>query len=85
MLYLWEAGRAWPPTTQALRLARHVGVDIGQAVRVFYGREPAWLGSVTRFDAPAVRELVTLILCDLKADVSTVRLARATGFSRFGS
>jgi transcriptional regulator with XRE-family HTH domain len=79
VVYRWEAGRAWPTASAALKAARRVGVDLKAGLRTFHRSEPRWL---ERTD-PATPAGVALMLADLRGSTPIGELAKRAGRSRF--
>lgn len=77
--YAWESGKRAPTAAEALRAAARSGVDVGAAVRAFYRKEPPWLDVAD----PASPEGVAAMLRDLRGDTPILRVAHASGLSRF--
>ena len=77
--YAWESGRRAPTAAEALRAASRVGVDVRAAVRRFYQADPPWLAE----QDPATPAGVAAWLRDLRGDIPRVRVAQASGLSRY--
>ena len=80
VVYRWESGRAYPTATGMLRIAARVGVDLPEAIRAFYRREPKWLRT---HPDPSSREAVAALLDDLRGHAPVVTVARDAGLSRY--
>jgi len=76
--YTWEKGRRWPTGAETLRACRRNHLDVAEAIRSFYGKDPAWLGQ----HDPASPEGVAAMLDDLRGSLSLTDLARRAGVSR---
>lgn len=79
ILYIWEARRGAPTAAAFLGLARHVGVNLKEALRRFYGAPPPWM---CQYD-PASVSGVAALLTDLKGKSTLVATAQTAGCSRF--
>jgi hypothetical protein len=81
VVYLWEAGRAYPSFQKTLQIARVTGVDPALALQRFYGEErlPDWLRA-GRVELPL---LVLSFFEELRGGISVAELARRSGFNRF--
>jgi DNA-binding phage protein len=79
VVYRWEAGRAWPSASTALRAARRIGIDLKAGLRDFHRSEPSWL---ERID-PATPEGVALMLSELRGTTPIGELAKRAKRSRF--
>ncbi len=72
VVYLWEAGRAFPTAAKAMALAARVGVDPSDAIRRFYRKPPRWLGEQDF----TTRQGITALLQDLRGRNTVAELAR---------
>ena len=82
VIYMWEAGRTFPTAAGALQAAQKAGVKLQAALAQFYRVEPTWLAETRDLTTPA---FVSLLLQDLLADQSIVKLAARVGRSRFAT
>ncbi len=76
--YAWESGRRFPTAAEALRAAQRGGVDVAEAIRTFYLKEPPWLA----VHDPCTPEGVAAFLDDLRGQVTITDLARRAELSR---
>jgi hypothetical protein len=79
--YAWESGRRWPTAAEALRAAQRVGIDVTAALTRFYRTAPPWLGELD----PTTPAAVAAMLRDLQGRTPLVRVAEASGMSRFAA
>lgn len=79
MVASWEAKRRWPTAARALWAAERSGVDVCQALTVFYGQAPRWLGRV----APSTPEGVVALLGDWVGNTPLKEIVQRTGRSRY--
>lgn len=77
--YRWESARCFPTASETLSMVAALGGDVRGGLVRFYRTEPAWL----RETDPCSTAGVSRLLADLRGGVTTVELARRTGFSRF--
>lgn len=79
--YAWESGRRWPTAAETFRAAGRAGIDVREALRLFYGELPAHLEEVD----PAEPASIAWLLRDLKGRGTVTELADRTGVSRFSA
>jgi transcriptional regulator with XRE-family HTH domain len=72
VVYLWEAGRAFPTAAKAMAVAQRVGVEPSDAIRRFYRKPGQWLGEQDF----TTRQGITALLQDLRGRSSVAELAR---------
>jgi transcriptional regulator with XRE-family HTH domain len=82
VVYMWEAGRSFPSAASVLGAAQKAGRDVRAALLQFYRVEPEWLQKTPDPTTPAA---VSLLLQDLLAGQSIVKLAARIGRSRFAT
>jgi hypothetical protein len=79
ILYIWEAQKGAPTGAGFLKLVERVGVDVKQALELFYRTPPPWLSQ----HHPASVAGVAALLDDLRGATTLVETAKKLRVSRF--
>jgi DNA-binding phage protein len=79
ILYIWEAQKGSPTGAGFLQLVERVGIDVKQALQLFYRTPPPWLSQ----HEPTSVAGVAALLDDLRGATTLVETAKKLRVSRF--
>jgi transcriptional regulator with XRE-family HTH domain len=78
IVYRWESTKCWPSAAVFLQLCKRVGINVADAFRSFYNRQPDWL-----VGDPCSPAIVAAFLRDLQGKVPLHELAEIVGENRY--